>query len=231
MRRILEPELLDSLPPDDPAAVRSRADLRRVNWWMRNQAHVFNAIQALPNPPRSILEIGAGDGTFLLKLAQRFHRLHPHPVQLYLLDKDPVVSTETVADFRDLGWNPHIIRENVLRWADQINRTQVDLIVANLFLHHFAENDLRNLLHGIAQTCDAFVACEPRRWRASLLGTRLLWLIGCNHVTRHDALVSVRAGFNGNELRKLWPHNAQSQIAEQPSGFASHLFVATKSAA
>ena len=36
MKRIVQPELLDALPPDDPRAVRSRRDLRRVNAWMRN---------------------------------------------------------------------------------------------------------------------------------------------------------------------------------------------------
>ena len=228
MRRVLEPELLDSLPPDDPAAIRSRADLRRVNWWMRNEAHIFKAIRALPKPPSSILEIGAGDGTFMLRLARRLHRMNPHPVELYLLDKDPVVSTRTTADFRELGWSAEVVRENVLRWSDQRDRTHVDLIVANLFLHHFAENDLRSLFHGVAHACDAFVACEPRRWRASLIGSRLLWLIGCNHVTRHDAVVSVRAGFNGNELTKLWPNKAGFHIVEGAAGFASHLFVASR---
>jgi hypothetical protein len=227
MRRVLEPELLDSLPPDDPAAIRSRADLRRVNWCMRNDTHLFKAIRALPKPPRSILEIGAGDGTFMLRLARRLYRLNSNPVQLYLLDKDPVVSARTLAEYRELGWSAEVVRENVLRWSDQRDREHVDLVIANLFLHHFSENDLRGLFNGVAHTCDAFVACEPRRWRASLLGSRLLWLIGCNYVTRHDAVVSVRAGFNGSELTKLWP-KAGFQVAEGPAGFASHLFVASR---
>ena len=195
---------------------------------MRNEAHLCNAIRTLPHSQRSILEIGAGDGTFMLRLARRLRGMNANPVQLYLLDKEPVVSTETLAEFHALGWNAQIIRENVFRWADQRDRTQVDLIVANLFLHHFAESDLRILFNAIAQRCDAFIGCEPRRWRASLLGTRLLWLIGCNYVTRHDAFVSVRAGFNGNELTRLWPSKAGFRVTEEPAGFASHVFVATK---
>ena len=38
MNRIVQPELLDELPPDDPRAMRSRRDLRRINAWMRNHA-------------------------------------------------------------------------------------------------------------------------------------------------------------------------------------------------
>ena len=43
MKRIVQPELLDSLPPGDPRAMRSRRDLRRVNAWMRNHAIMAGA--------------------------------------------------------------------------------------------------------------------------------------------------------------------------------------------
>src|SRR5204862_7799085 len=49
-----------------------------------------------------------------------------------------------------------------------------------------------------------FIACEPRRSRLSWLSSCLVGLAGCNAVTRHDAKVSVRAGFKGNELSQLW---------------------------
>jgi hypothetical protein len=34
MKREIERELLDELPADDPRAIRSRRDLRRVHRWM-----------------------------------------------------------------------------------------------------------------------------------------------------------------------------------------------------
>ena len=45
MKRIIEPELLDALPPDDPRAAGSRHDLRRLNTWMRNHAIMVRALQ------------------------------------------------------------------------------------------------------------------------------------------------------------------------------------------
>ena len=73
MKRIVQPELLDTLPPDDPRAVRSRRDLRRLNAWMRNHAIMANALQTAANgqAPKQIIELGAGDGDFLLRVAQR----------------------------------------------------------------------------------------------------------------------------------------------------------------
>ncbi len=54
---------------------------------------------------------------------------------------------------------------------------------------------------------------------------RLLPLIGCNRVTRHDAAVSVQAGFTGAELTALWP--AGWRITESAAGLFTHSFIAT----
>jgi hypothetical protein len=224
MHRLVEPELLDSLPPDDPSAVWSRRDLRRINWWMRNERHVANTIASLPERPVTIVEIGAGDGTFMLRLIQR---LGFSGGEVYLLDREPVVERETVERFSEFGWKANVIKADVHDWLKQPNVTSVDLITANLFLHHFEEAELKMMFERCARITRNFIGCEPRRWRPALLGTRLLRLIGCNHVTRHDAAVSVRAGFADQELSKLWADQT-FEIHERPAGLASHLFVAQR---
>src|ERR1035438_3228095 len=59
MKRIIEPELLDELPPGDPRAAGSRRDLRRLNAWMRNHAIMANALQTAVNgqTPKQITEL------------------------------------------------------------------------------------------------------------------------------------------------------------------------------
>jgi hypothetical protein len=224
--RLVEPELLDSLSPDDPAAIHSRADLRRVNWWMRNETHLTKAIIALPSFPATILEVGAGDGTFMLGVARNLARHQLRPVHLYLLDMEPVVRPETLAGFNELGWEVTVIRQNLHDWL--VAPIRVDLIIANLFLHHFLEEQLRRFFQSFSESARAVVASEPRRWGAGLIGCRLLGLIGCNYVTRHDALVSVRAGFRGRELSEIWPQGKGFLLSEFPAGFATHLFTAVR---
>jgi len=60
------------------------------------------------------------------------------------------------------------------------------------------------------------------------LFSRLLRLIGCNRVTRHDAPISVRAGFTGQELSQLWPAGQGWLLEERPAGWFSHLFIAQR---
>jgi len=73
-----------------------------------------------------------------------------------------------------------------------------------------------------------FIACEPARCAFSLIACKCLGLIGCNHVTRHDAEISVRAGFTNHELSDLWPRKSDWQLKEGTAGLFSHLFVASK---
>jgi hypothetical protein len=106
-----------------------------------------------------------------------------------------------------------------------------DAIVANLFLHHFEPAALRRLLALAARRAPLFVACEPRRSRLALQASRLLGLLGCNDVTRHDAAASVRAGFLGRELSALWPEQDGWALSEGPARPFGHLFVARRHAA
>jgi hypothetical protein len=62
----------------------------------------------------------------------------------------------------------------------------------------------------------------------SLAGSRLVGLIGCNDVTRHDAPASVKAGFTGAELTRAWPDQAGWLVREWRSGPFSHAFTARK---
>src|SRR5262245_47260239 len=72
LARRVEEETLDHLPEDDPRAVRSRRDLRRINRIMGNDSIVETLLSgSLVRPPSRIAELGAGDGSLALRLAQR----------------------------------------------------------------------------------------------------------------------------------------------------------------
>ncbi|MDD5139544.1 MAG: methyltransferase domain-containing protein [Verrucomicrobiales bacterium] len=227
MNRIVQPELLDTLPPDDPRAIRSRRDLRRVNSWMGNHGMMARALQNNLNvhAPGQITELGAGDGDFLLRVAQKVSRHWPE-VNVTLLDLQKNISAGTLAAFGAQGWRAETVVADVFNWPQTSSRGEV--IIANLFLHHFEGARLSELLRLISRRAKLFIALEPRRARWPLFCSRLLWAIGCNDVTRHDAVASVRAGFSGNELASLWPDNDDWKLEEQSAGNFSHLFIARK---
>src|SRR5205809_30257 len=204
--RVLEPEWLDELPHADPRAMRSRRDLVRVNALMGNVGVVASELSRL-GPLRSIAEIGAGDGSFMRAV---LGRIDARDVEVHLVDQHPL-GTVTADVFDWLADGPPL-----------------DAIVANLFLHHFDDSELRRMLTLVARRARAFIACEPRRSSFALAGAHFLGLVGCNAVTRHDAVVSVGAGFAGREISALWTTTPGWKIEERARGLFSHSFVARR---
>ena len=183
MPRTLQPELLDSLPPDHPDALHSRRDLRWVNRIMGN--HRWFA-QTLPRNLRRgerVLEIGAGTGELGLRLAT-------HGVCVDGLDLAPRPARWLTAQ----AWHVSDLR----RFAGY---DRYPAILANLILHHLTDRELAELGDTLARSARIIVACEPHRSRRSQgLFALLSPLFGANHVTRHDAHVSIAAGFCDDEL-------------------------------
>ncbi len=227
MLRRVEPEWLDELPADAPAAIESRGDLQRVNWWMGHAGIFHRALRKIsPSTPRRVVELGAGDGTFLLRLAARWPARAVR-ITAVLVDRQNLVRAETRQAFQALGWDVQVVQADVFEWLAQPG-PPADWLLANLFLHHFQTERLSELLAFAAARTHVFVACEPRRAALPLAASRLLGLIGCNAITRHDARVSVRAGFAGGELSALWPSVVRWQLRDQASGLFSHCFVARR---
>jgi hypothetical protein len=117
--------------------------------------------------------------------------------------------------YEQLASRAVVLRQDVFEWLRRAD--DHDVIVANLFLHHFHTAELAELFQLVSRRTRLFVACEPRRARFALVASHLLRAIGCNDVTRHDAVLSVRAGFAEKQLSALWR-----------AGLFGHLFVAER---
>jgi hypothetical protein len=230
--RLVSDELLDHLAPDDPRACRSRRDLQRIHVAMRSVSVLRKGIARLgpAAAPRRIIELGAGDGTLLLRLVRA---IHPQWIgaEITLLDRHDLVAAETRAAYRRFGCSVRTLQTDALEWAQAPGAEQYQLGIATLFLHHLDGNQLQLLLAALARKTDAFIACEPRRDVFARLGSRLVGLLGANTVTRRDAVKSVAAGFTGRELSTGWPDVCAAWQFDE--GFAwpfTHYFAATRAA-
>ena len=227
--REVQREWLDELSADDARAVRSRRDLVRVNTLMMQPGIMARTLLTHYGAvaPRTILDLGSGDGRFMLRvaslLAQRWRG-----VAVIMLDQQDIVAPSTRRDFDALGWSAETITGDLFGTLAEKRIPNADIITANLFLHHFTEEQLTTLFARLAPLAPLFVACEPRRGALPLLGSRLLWVIGCNDVTRHDAVLSVEAGFSGGELSALWPQLVPWRLHEHSARLFTHCFIARR---
>jgi hypothetical protein len=177
--RKLTPELLDHLPHDDHGALRSRADLRRINFFMGNERWIASAI---PANTRHITEIGAGEGHLLTRLAGKFPQAD---ITAY-----------------DLAPRPAHLAPSV-KWKQgdlfaQAPPAHGGTLIANLFLHHFTDTQLAEL-GAWMRDFDTLIFNEPHRARLPLLLGKLATPF-VHPITRHDMRVSIEAGFQKGEL-------------------------------
>jgi hypothetical protein len=222
--------LLDELPADDPRAVGSRRDLRRINALMGNARLMARAVHGAASRagPRRIVDLGAGDGSFLLRWVRSVPSLAPGS-EVLLVDRHDAADAAVVATLSARQFCPRTVQADGLEWLRAQPAEAGTWALANLFLHHFTTDSLRLLFNALAEKAELFCACEPRRDWWSLAASRMLGLIGANAVTRHDAAVSVRAGFQGGELSALWPRDPRWRLREHRAGLFSHLFLAQRS--
>jgi hypothetical protein len=225
--RTVIPELLDELPPHDPRAVHSRSDLRRVNKLMGNADIAARAILRNPGWLRPhLVELGGGDGTFLLEIAKRVAPVIG-AARVTIVDRQALVTPATREALAARSWAAEPVQADVFEWLSAA-RGMADITLANLFLHHFKDGPLTTLLAETARQTKMFVACEPHRSAMALTAASLMGAIGCNSVTVHDARISVRAGFREHELSALWPVDAGWVLQEGKAGRFTHGFVARR---
>ncbi len=185
--RLVIPEILDSLPSDDPLAIRSRRDLVLINRMMGNYGWVAREIERTPRDQVSEwVEIGAGDG----RLSSVLSRSGLEPLSITGMDFLP----------RPKSWPEHWRWQqgNIFDGLGEISDRDRGL-VANLFLHHFDAEDLHLLGKVIDRECSRLIFSEPARYRFFHAASHLFDPF-VNGVTRHDMRVSIGAGFRKGEL-------------------------------
>jgi hypothetical protein len=227
--RTLHTELVDELPADHPEAMGSRRDLRLLNSLMGHTGILARSLKSAcrRNASLRLVELGAGDGRVLLQVARRLARKW-YDVDAVFVDLQDLLLTETKADFAVLNWGARSVKADILQWLTDTADEKCDVILGNLVLHHFSNEQLRALFSLAARKTDALIAVEPRRARFPLFCARWLSVIGCNPVTCHDAPISVRAGFKERELSALWPSGGNWELKERAAGLFSHHFVARR---
>lgn len=183
--RVIIPEILDSLNPVEPRAIRSRRDLRLIDLFLGNSRWIVQQLQKQTPPPARIIEMGAGEGALCRKV-------------------QTALPSSTVTGL-DLIQRPASLPGGI-QWIggdffQTLPKIEADACVGSLILHHFTEQALRDLGARL-QSFRSLSFCEPLRSRLPLFFSKL----SCpflSEVTRHDMPASIRAGFRPGELPTL----------------------------
>lgn len=197
-------------PDVAPAELRQGlADLRRVNRWFGGTRAALSA--AMPEVKAAaagaavevrVLDVATGSGDIPLALARRAAR---EGLRLRLVASDLHPETVAAAE-RNAAAEPAV---EVAR-ADALDLPfgpgEFHVAMCNTALHHFAEEDARQLLAELGRVASrAVVVTDLERTRVAVasvgLLSRTLWRT--HPVTRHDSVVSIRAAYTAGEAAQL----------------------------
>lgn len=214
MPRTIQPELLDTLSPQDPDALHSRRDLRLINRLMGNHRWFARHLPSRLRPGERVLEIGAGTG----ELAQCLTESGARTDGLDLLPPP-----EGWPEFQP--WHTADLRS----FSEYAN---YHVIVGNLVFHHLSDHELEELGARLRKGARMILACEPARRRFSQVMFRLLGMVfGVSYVTLHDGHVSIAGGFFGDELARALGLTETDWVIERVSGpLGGYRMIATRRA-
>jgi hypothetical protein len=187
INRVVLAEKLDGLPVDDPGAVANRRELRWFNSYLGTHTWFRQTVLPELNRGDRVLEIGAGEGHLVSHLAACADDRDIAPTAWAALDAKPVFKGHSAVEF---------VAEDLLQF-DGYPDTPV--IFGNMILHQFEAEALACLGRLWRDHARLLVFQEPARSRLHHALCSIATL-PMSHVSRHDAGVSIRAGFRSSEL-------------------------------
>jgi hypothetical protein len=185
LNRVIIPEILDSLNPADPRAIRSRRDLRWIDLYLGNSRWIVRQLKTQTPPPAQIIEIGAGEGDLCRKVQTS-------------LPSSTVTGLDLIQRPTNLPASIRWIGGDFFQTLPNIN---ADACVGSLILHHFS-NEALHELGARLQSFRSLTFCEPLRSRLPLFLSKLSAAF-MSQVTSHDMPASICAGFRPSELPVL----------------------------
>ncbi len=178
------PELLGQLSPEE--AEPNLRDLRRLNRYFGGRQTLQSVISPLLKPGIRILDVGAASGDHATTLAQA-----------------KVVSIDISEAHLRTARGDRVVAD---AFAMPFGSGAFDIVMANLFLHHFEDAQIVELLADFARLATVAVVIND------LERSRLAWsflpltapILRWDPVTIHDGTVSVAAAFQPDELSNLF---------------------------
>jgi SAM-dependent methyltransferase len=186
--RVLKPEILDTLPPDQARA--SLADLTRINRQWGGHSTLRKLLRSVVDEePFSLLDIGAASGD----MGNCVRAWYPQA---------SVTSLDRLESHLANCTGPRIAGD---AFGLPLRPKSFDYVFCSLFLHHFTNAEIVKLLRDFGEVARraVLVIDLERNPIAYYFLPMTRWLFGWDPVTVNDGAISVEAAFKPQELEAL----------------------------
>ncbi|WP_190808779.1 methyltransferase domain-containing protein [Flagellimonas sp. S3867] len=179
-------------------------DINRCNKWLGGDDITINAVWNLikgdKNKSYTILDMGCGDGTMLLKLSKFLNKYNVSHRMIGVDLRDDVLQ---IAQEKTVGYPNIEFRKMDILKAD--SSFECDILINTLTMHHFDEERIDAFLMQFVKLAKSGVVINDlhRSGLAYYLFKVFSHLFLRTEVARYDGLVSILKGFKKRELVAL----------------------------
>lgn len=187
--RLIQPELLDHVPPE--VARPNLADLIRINRHFGGYSTLRGILQQVVQPGEAftLLDVGAASGDSARMIRTWYPAARIISLDYNFTNLEAAPRPKVIADAFALPFPPGTF----------------DFVTSSLFLHHFTNEQVVELLGAFYKT--ARRACLMIDLERHIIPYVFLPMskpfFGWNKITIHDGKLSVRAAFRVKELQKI----------------------------
>lgn len=199
LKKYSQPELMDDFSIQDDRIDVALRELRLINYFLGgntgSKRGVSKMISGISNQKIYLLDVGSGSSDVLDDLKKK-HK----SVRVISLDRN-----KRVCNFikKNNNFKPIVV------CADAFNlpfkNKSIDIIHTSLFLHHFDNGSLKNIIKKFNDVAkQGIVINDLRRSLIAFLGIKILTMFfSRSELVKSDAPISVRKGFVKSELTDL----------------------------
>jgi hypothetical protein len=187
--RLIQPELLDHVPPE--VARPNLADLIRINRHFGGHSVLRSMLQRTVQPGEAftLLDVGAASGDSARLIQSWYPAARVISLDYNFTNLEAAPRPKVIANAFALPFPP----------------ASFDFVASSLFLHHFTNEQVIELLGAFYKT--ARRACLMIDLERHIIPYVFLPItkpiFGWNKITIHDGKISVRAAFHLEELQRL----------------------------
>jgi 2-polyprenyl-3-methyl-5-hydroxy-6-metoxy-1,4-benzoquinol methylase len=203
--RTNEVEIMDDFSIDGEILFDALDKLATINTWLGGNSVTIGGLKILLKDVRkdkqiTIIDLGCGGGDILREIAD-YGKKEGHNFRLIGVDANKNATdyaTKLSSKYDNLRFVPCDV------FSEEFKALEYDIVLATLFLHHFKETQLLELLnHLLSNAKSGLVVNDLHRHRLAYYLFKLITVPVKNKMIIEDGLTSVLKGFKRPELEVI----------------------------
>ncbi|WKV13330.1 methyltransferase domain-containing protein [Marivirga harenae] len=199
-----EVEIMDDLSDDSPALYRALKELDIINHWLGGNAITLSAVKETlrkhPDREWQIADLGCGSGEILLKIA-KWCRTQNIKIRLHGFDANPNVvayAQKHCEGYPEIAFHA----ENI--FLEDFKNRKFDVICCTLFLHHFPQKELVNLLIQFQAQSEKVIINDLHRHSFAYYSIKwITHFFSKSTMVQNDACLSVWRAFSKKDWKDI----------------------------